>query len=182
MKTLIFSLVMLLTGTIHAQQITELKEAKVGFAALSSDVQRDGNSFFFKISESHTGEFEKDPLGFMDAHFDINSFSSQLKHEDYDSYEVSFISNKGILKADFNKEGDLVKSSSRFKNAVLPKKLMHNLYRDHKGWAMTKNVHITRGRNGMVQKDYYKIKLQNGRESKRILVEAPLEGSEVASN
>ena len=182
MKTLIFSLVMLLAGTIQAQEFTELKEAKVGFAPLSSNVEREGNSFTFRINEGYKGEFEKDPLAFMEANFDIQNFISQVKHEEYDSYEVSFVSGKGILKADFNKDGDLVKSSSRFKNIVLPEKLRDQLYRDHKGWAMTKNIHITAGRDGIVNKDYYKIKLENGKDRKRITLQAPLGGSEVASN
>ncbi|MHA6281071.1 hypothetical protein ACXYMT_12900 [Salinimicrobium sp. CAU 1759] len=181
MKTLIFYLVLLVFGTGHAQQITELKEAKVGFAPLSSEVKKSGNSFSFNVKESYAGEFEKDPLAFMDAYFDIENFINALSHEDYDSYEVSFVSRKGILKADFNAEGDLVRSSSRFKNIVLPEKLRSQLYRDHKGWAMTKNVHITRGNAGILNKSYYKIKLENGKDRKRITLEAPLGGTEVAS-
>ena len=181
MKTLIFYFVLLVFGTGHAQEFTELKEAKVGFAPLSSEVKQSGNSFSFNVKESYYGEFEKDPLAFMDAYFDIGNFIAEVGNEDYDSYEVSFVSRKGILKADFNSEGDLVRSSSRFKNIRLPAKLSSQLYRDHKGWAMTKNVHITRGSGGVLNKSYYKIKLENGKDRKRITLEAPLGGTEVAS-
>lgn len=181
MKTLIFYLVLLVFGTGHAQEFTELKEAKVGFAPLSSEVKQSGNKFSFNVKESYSGEFEKDPLGFMEAYFDIENFIDAVSHDNYDSYEVSFVSRKGILKADFNSEGELVRSSSRFKNILLPEKLRSQLYRDHKGWAMTKNVHVTRGNGGILSKNYYKIKLENGKDRRRITLEAPLGGTEVAS-
>ncbi|WP_051286356.1 hypothetical protein [Salinimicrobium terrae] len=168
MKTLIFYLVMLVLGTGHAQEFTELKEAKVEFIPVTSDVEGDGNRFYFKVKESAVGEFEKDPLAFMDTHFNINNLSSELKHEQYDSYEVSFVSRKGFLIADFNKRGNLLKTASRFKNIVLPEKLRHDLYRDHKGWKMTKNIHITNSRNGMVGKDIFKVILENGKDRKKL--------------
>lgn len=182
MKTLIFYLVLLLVGTSQAQEITELKEAKVGFSSLLSNVQQSGNSFTFKVKEKHAGSFEKDPLAFMQENFDIKEFAKQHQREDYDSYNVSFKSRKGILTADFNRDGDLVRSNSRFQNIVLPEKLRSQLYRDHKGWTMTKNSHITNVLKGVVQRDYYKIKLENGKEKMRITLAAPIEGATVAGN
>lgn len=182
MKTLVFSLILLVIGTGHAQEFTELKEAKVGFAPLASDVQQNGNSFSFNVKESYSGEFERDPLAFMETYFDIDSFIKEVSRDEYNSYEVSFVSRKGILKADFDKNGELQNTSSRFKNIILPKKLQHQLYRDHKGWEMTKNVHIARGNGGELSKSYYKIKLENGKDRKKIILEAPVRGIEVASN
>lgn len=180
MKTLVFYLVLLVIGTSQAQEVTELKEAKVGFAP--SNLERSGDSYSFSVSEAHAGEFEKDPLGFMEANFNIDEFIAQVEDEKYDSYEVNFISKRGYLRADFNKEGDLVRSNSRFKNIILPEKLRSQLYRDHQGWEMTKNIRITTGKNGLVNRDYYKIKLENGKDRKKIILEAPFEGSEIAGN
>jgi hypothetical protein len=182
MKTVIFYLVLLVIGTSHAQEFTELKEAKVGFAPMTSSVERNGNSFSFNVIEAVVGEFEEDPLAFMENHFSIHDFISELKPKQYDKYEVSFVSQKGILKADFDKNGKLVRTNSRFKNTLLPHNLRNDLYRDHKGWAMTKNVRITRSENGDVSKDYYKIKLENGKDRKRIVLEVPLRVTDVASN
>lgn len=182
MKTLIFYLVLLVLGPGHAQEITELKEAKVGFSPMSSNMERNGNSFSFSIKQSAAGEFEKDPLAFLKAHFSIDGFISELKHEQYDSYEVSFVSRKGFLKADFDRDGNLVKSHSRLKNVLLPGKLREDLYRDHEGWVMTGNIHITGGRNGIIGKDYYKINLENGKDRQRIVLQTPVRETELVSN
>ena len=182
MKTLIFYLVLLIVGTSQAQEFTELKEAKVGFSPMLSDVERNGNKFSFTIKESFVGEFEKDPLAFMESNFSLDGLISELKHEEYENYEVSFITQKGVLKADFDKEGNLVKSTSRFKNILLPTVVRHDLYRNYKGWAMTKNIHIYLSKKGTVEKNYYKINLENGKDRKRIIVQAPVEETEVAIN
>lgn len=183
MKTLIIYLVLaVVAGTSHAQQITELKEAKVGFAPLTSEVERDGNNFSFNIKEASAHEFDRDPVAFMEAYFDIKNFIAEVKEDKFDTYLVSFKSRKGKLEADFNKKGELVRSTSIFKNILLPKELREKLYSEHKGWVMVKNTHITRGRNGLLTEDIYKIKLVNGKERKNIVFEAPNEDLRVVSN
>lgn len=183
MKTLIFYLVlMLLTGITNAQEITELKEARVNFAPFSSEVVRSGDNFTFKVSETFAGEFEEDPLLFLHKNFKVNNLLSEIRENNFKYIYVTLISSKGNLEADFNNKGELVRTSSRFKNVVLPRNLIHELYRDHKGWAMVKNVHITRGREGMVDEEIYKIKLKNGKERKNIILEAPMRNREVAGN
>lgn len=184
MKTLIICLVLVLAaGVSRAQKITELKEAKVGFAPLSSEVVRDGNSYAFNVKESYVGEFEANPIAFMEAYFDIQNFIDEVKHENYDSYQVTFSSKKGQLKADFDKEGNLGATSERFKNILLPAGLREQLYRDHEGWAMVKNVRVSRGENGLIDKEVYRIKLKNGTKSKTLKIDGmAAERNEVASN
>lgn len=121
MKTLFIYLVLVMwAGVVQAQEITELKEAKVGFAPLSSEVIRDGNNFSFNVKETYTGEFEANPIAFMTAYFDIHNFINEVQKEEYDGYQVTFRSKKGHLKADFDEKGNLEKTSERFKNIVLP--------------------------------------------------------------
>ncbi len=183
MKTLVLYLVLVaMATTAYAQEITELNEAKVGFAPLSSDVLRNGDSFSYKVNESYANEFERDPLAFMDSYFNIDNFISQVEEEEYDSYVVTFKSENGNLKADFNGEGDLVRSDSKFKNMLLPEDLREQIYKDHQGWVMVKNVRITSGNDGLISKDIYKVKLKNGKDTKRIVLNAPLEGSKIVSN
>lgn len=183
MKTLMINLVVILMAAFtNAQEITELKEAKVGFSPLFSDVERDGDNFSLKVNEAYVMEFEKDPVLFMQNYFDIQEFMNQVKREKYDSYQVSFVSRKGKLKADFNGNGELVRSKSVFKNTLLPEELREKLYRENKGWAMTKNVHITRIGSGRLNQDFYKIRLKNGKEQKNIIFEAPVKASGIVSN
>ncbi len=184
MKTLFIYLALVFwAGAIQAQEITELKEAKVGFAPLSSDVQRDGDSYTFNVHENYMGEFEKDPLAFLDNYFDINNFIEEVKDEGYDSYEVSLVSGNGYLKASYDRDGNLTKTSEKFKDVFLPEALRESLYRDHEGWKMVKNVHITTGRDGLVNRDFYRIKLKN--DNRRMILKVDAADAEkgiVASN
>lgn len=185
MKKLIFYFVLtLFAGMTYAQEITELGEARVGFAPLSSDVSVDGENFSYTVNESYAGEFEKDPLLFMTNNFDVRNFIAEVKGKNTEPFLVTFRSSRGSLMADFNSDGEVVKSYARFKNVLLPKNLRHQLYRDHQGWKMVKNLHLTLGRDGMVNQEIYKIKLAkiNGKERKTVIMEAPLKGWEVAGN
>ena len=173
MKTLFVYLALVFwAGAIQAQEITELKEAKVGFAPLSSDVQRDGDHFTFRVNETYMGEFENDPLAFLENYFDIDNFIEEVKDEGYDFYEVSLLSGNGYLKAGYDGEGNLTKTSEKFKDVILPQALRETLYRDHSDWEMVKNVHVTTGRNGLVNRDFYRIKLKNDNRRMTIKVDA----------
>jgi hypothetical protein len=184
MKTLMIYLVLTIwAGVSHAQEITELKEAKVGFAPLSSEITRSGDSYSFKVNESYHREFETDPLAFMEAYFDIDNFIASVENEDYDSYLVSLRSKKGVLNADFDKEGKLLRTSERFKDILLPEALREQLHKDHAGWTMTKNLHVSTASDGIVKRDFYRIKLENGKDRKVVKIDmTTAEGSEVVSN
>lgn len=183
MKTLVFYLVLtLFAGVSTAQEITELKEARVGFAPYSSEVKRSGNNFSFKVSESHVGEFEKDPLLFMNNNFNIKNFIAEVRDENYRNYTVTFRSSRGRFYADFNSKGELLRSVSKFDDVKLPRELRHQLYREHKGWAMTGNSHLSKSRKGGIDQNFYKIKLVNGKDRKNIVYHAPAKTSQVASN
>ncbi len=168
----------------NAQQVTVLDEAKVGFAPISSEVTGDGDRYSFTVNESYYREFEMDPLAFMDNYFNIDNFIDEVKDKGFDSYEVSFKSSKGSLRASFDKDGNLGKTKQRFVNILLPEELRHQLYRDHKGWTMVKNVHIARGESGAIARSFYKIKLEKDGNKKRIKIDFDATGrnTEVASN
>lgn len=173
MKTLSIYLVLAICGgLLQAQEITELKEAKVGFSPLSSEVVRNGDHFTFKVNENYAEEFEADPIAFLNKYFNIANFISSVEEENYDSYYVAIKSSNGRLKADYDKDGNLRKTSERFENIVLPNALRHQLYRDHKGWAMVKNIHVTKAKDGIVKRDFYRVKMQLGDRSKSFKIDA----------
>ena len=182
MKTLIIYLAFFVwTGALYAQ--IELEETKVGFAPLSSEIVEDGNSYSFTIRETYQGEFEARPMAFMKENFSMKEFIAVVDKEGkYDGYQVSFRSDKGALQADFDADGNLLSSSERFKNVVLPRDLQKQLYNDHKGWTMVKNIRVTRGNNGGINKTVYRIKLENGAQKKNVKFHGnDLEGSEVVA-
>lgn len=182
MKTSIIYLVLAFwAGFSNAQGITELEETRI-VAPLYSEIINDGNSFSLVVKESFKGEFESDPISFMDKHFDIEKFKAEVKDKDYDSYSVTFMSSKGNLLADYNKEGKRVKTSLKLKNVIVPADLREQLYRDHKGWAMVGNVHIAKERNGLINKEYYRIKLENGKQRKNLKIDRTVAGQRLANN
>ncbi len=183
MKTLIFSLLLIAVTTFsQAQEITELEEAKVGFAPLDSKIIRDGNSFTYRVGESYHGEFSKDAIGFMKANFDIQNFIAEFNEGNYNSYAVTLTSSKGFLSADFDKDGNLVKTYQKFKDILLPLDVRREVYMANKGWAMTTNKYVASGKGDLIETEGYKIKLQKGNQRKTIKLD-PREGrTSVASN
>ncbi|MDT0688817.1 hypothetical protein RM549_03425 [Salegentibacter sp. F188] len=184
MKTLIFNLVLFVwAGAVSAQGIVELNETTVSFAPNASHITNSGNKYFYNVSETYTGEFEKDPLAFMEKNFDVDRFILELKDKDMDSYQVSFVTLKGFLKVDFDREGKVVKTYQRFRNIKLPNALSHEIYRDYKGWNILRNLYVAKGRNGNIDKEFYRLKLENGNKIQNIKIDrtevAPIE---LASN
>ncbi|WP_026934793.1 hypothetical protein [Christiangramia echinicola] len=182
MKTLIFSLLLIAVTTFsQAQEITQLEEAKVGFAPLDAKITRDGDSFSYKVNEAYTGAFSKDAIGFMKANFDIKNFIAEYG-KDYVSYEVTFTSSNGYLSADFDQDGNLVKTFQKFKDIVLPLDIRREVYMANKGWTMTQNKYVASGRGDLIEKEIYKIKLENGNQKRTMKIDPRISGSSVASN
>lgn len=184
MKNLFIILAFFVGSAIaSAQEVTELKEAKVGFSPMGSELQQEGNTFTFAVKELFKGEFEKDPIAFMNQNVDMAKFLELVKDQSYGHYQLKFKSSNGSLHADFDRNGKLGATTERFENIALPRHLMAQLLREHQGWKMVKNVHITRGQDGQVAKEFYKIKLENGKKSKKIKINVDNDNlGEVASN
>ena len=184
MKTLFIFLAFFVgTATASAQEVIELKEAKVDFIPMASEFTQDGNKFTFALKESYHGEFEKDPLAFMNQNIDMERFLDLVKDKKYSQYQVKLKSSKGTLQADFDRNGKLRSTTERFEDIAVPRELMAQLLRDHQGWTMVKNIHVTKGEKGRVAKEFYKIKLENGKQSKKIKIDVDNDNlDEVASN
>ncbi|MDT0686040.1 hypothetical protein [Autumnicola psychrophila] len=172
MKTLIFSLVLLMCLVpASSQETVGLSENTVSYAPYSSNLTNSGDVYSFSINEIYNGEFELNPLTFMKKNFDVNHFILELKDKDLDACQVSFVSRKGMLKVDFDKEGKMVKMYQRFRNIKLPNDLSHEIYRDYKGWNIVKSLHIARGRDGRIDKEFYRLKLENGNKTKIVRID-----------
>lgn len=173
MKTLVTFLLLGFSAVLtNAQGIIELNEARVDYNPVFSQVSQNGNKFTAKIKESHRGQFEQDPLTFMMENFDVNQLIAQMEGKKFDSFLVSFKSRKGELKVNYDKEGNIVNAFQRFKNIALPQAVAQQLFRENKGWSMTENLHVASAKNGKVQKDYYRITMENGKERKKVKLDA----------
>ncbi|HSM63554.1 MAG TPA: hypothetical protein VK833_06420 [Gillisia sp.] len=183
MRTLI--LLLLLVGLINnsqAQQITELEEAKV-IAPNAVEISSNLDNYTFVVKENYAGEFIKDPIGFMKENFDINSFIAAVNNDDYDEFLVTFKSAKGYLEASYDDRGNLLKTSQRFNDIVLPLNVRRDLYSNHKGWTMVQNKYIASGKGERINREVFKIKIKNGNQSQNIKIDPRTIGSSgVASN
>lgn len=178
MKTLVIILILAFSASIsHAQQVIELNEAKVGFNPLSG-IDGPVKQISVKISESVPGEFEKDPIAFVKSNFDISPYLAQTPNEQFYSYQVTFKTRKGHLMADFDDKGNLVKTSQKFENIVLPLDLSKQLYRDHKGWEMVKNKVVAHGKKDKIDKAVYRVTMQNGKQKRNLKYEVAPETSD----
>ncbi|UJH92052.1 hypothetical protein LZ575_05455 [Antarcticibacterium sp. 1MA-6-2] len=169
MKTLVIFLFLGFSALItNAQGVIELNEARVDYNPVFTQVTHKGNTFTAQIKESYLGQFEKDPMAFMKENFNVNQLIAQTNNKDFDAYIVSFRSRKGELKVNYDKEGNIVNAYQRFKNVSLPQAVAQQLFRENKGWSMVKNVHVAFGRNGEVDKDFYRITMENGKDRKKV--------------
>ncbi|HSP12739.1 MAG TPA: hypothetical protein VLO29_09450, partial [Salegentibacter sp.] len=171
MKNLIFYLLLVcFMATAQSQEITELGEARVYMNPVSEKLAGDVDEYTFSVKEEYTGEFMQNPIGFMKNNFNVLTLIDQLD-KDYDSYLVSFRTSKGSLDAEFDDEGELKRHNQSFKDVRLSRKIMADLYRDHKGWAAVGNKYIARGIGDQINTAFYKVKLVNGNRSQTIKIE-----------
>ncbi len=183
MKTLFFSILLLAVTAVSQAQEIVLEEAKVGFAPLDAKIIQDGDAFSYKVDEAYGGEFAKDPIAFMKDNFDIKNFIVEHESKGYDSYQITFRSAKGALKADYDKDGNLVRTYQKFKNVVMPLNVRRMVYASYKGWTIKENKYIASGNRDMVDKEVYKLKMERGGEKQRVKLDPRSEGAlSVASN
>lgn len=166
MKNLVLCLMLLLFGTVAQAQIIELEEARITYSPTL--VRGEANTFSFVVKEREEGEFASDALGFMQRNFDIHAFMDEVGSDKYDSYELTFMNSQGFLKAEFDNKGELKRTQQEFKDVLVPANIRTELYRSHKGWTMVKNKYFAKGSGSLIEKEVYRIKLQNGNKNRNI--------------
>lgn len=182
MKKLILLMLMIFITTSHAQEITELKEAVV-LAPNAKKIKVESNGLSFVVRESHYDEFAADPIAFMKANFNIHRFIEFNKGSNFDFYLVTFQSSNGRLEADFDEDGKLRKNTQWFYDVELPIEIKNILASDHFGYTVEKNKYFSKGKGESSEKAFYKIKLVNGKDVRRIKLDPALINSgELAAN
>lgn len=182
MKTLIiFCITVLLTASVKAQGVIELNETKVEARSLFDQMEQNGNQFSLKIGEQFQGEFQKDPIAFAEKNLNMAQFASFVDPE-FESFFVNFKTRKGILQGHYDRKGELLASSYRFKNIALPNAVSHQVFRDNMGWKLTKTILIGHKRGDREETSYYKVTLKNGKQKKNLKYPVlPVERDRVAS-
>lgn len=177
-NVIIYSLLLFWVVSVKAQEVTQLEETKVTFEPFVTDVVSYLDNYSFIVEENYAGEFNKNPINFMKKNFNIKSFISyldgrkptDLQKSHYESYQVSFSSNKGYLNAKFSKDGELEGTAQNFKNIVLPLNVRRELYTSYKGWNQVKNTYTASGKRDQIDKELYRIKIKNGNRSQIVKI------------
>ena len=171
MKKLFVSLMIFMWAGIGNAQITELKEARVGFDPNLPEVTVEGDTYVFQINRKFGKEFEKDPIAFLNKHCHLEAFIDLVQDQDINGYNVNVKSTKGKLKANYCKQGNLRKVSFKLKNVLLPSRLQEEVYRKYQGWNMTRNVHVAKVRDGNFVEEYFRIRLEKEGEIQNLKID-----------
>ncbi|MEG9326849.1 hypothetical protein V6B16_02785 [Salinimicrobium catena] len=175
MKTLILCLLLMGFTAIGHSQIV-LEETRVDYVPYSMKVDPVTNSVTLKIPESYYGEFQEDPLAFIEDNFSIDQFIRENEEHDFDSYEVYFKSMKGNVKASYDKDGEMVSTYQRFKNVNLPDDVKLEILRQFRHSRVLKNSHVVTSKNWMIDKEFYKVKIQDGDKVRRLRIDRNTQG------
>lgn len=179
---MILLLILCWIGNAEAQVVTQLEEARVTYSP-EVRIVTDLDNVEFKVKENYVGHFSENPVRFIKENFDIDELLETIVTKDFEEIRVSFNNRKGQLIATFNKDGDLLETSQQFKDIVLPRNVRDELYHEHNGWTMVKNKYVASGKGYMIQKEKYRIRLNNGNQNKNItIIPAVPAGGRVASN
>lgn len=157
-------------ATMKAQEVIQLDEARIDFVLDEINIS-DVNAIKLVVKEAFTGEFHENPIKFVRDKFDFNAFlDAVVNRDEFDEYLVTFNTRKGFLEALYSNDGDLVTTYQSFQDIVLPRALRIDLYNQHKGWTMTGNKYIASGKGYELNREVYKIKLENGNKKKTVKI------------
>ena len=183
MKTLIiFLFVVATTALSQGQEVTNLSEVNLSFAPLNTEIIKTPKGFTFNIGNVRSHVFARDPIGFMYENFDIKNFIAALEGKKHESYEVSLRTKDGAMVANFDKDGNLISTRQNFKNVALSHPMILKVYKDYKGWIMTKNKYSATTEGEVITKEVYRITLQNGNRKQRVKIVGDNTGISLASN
>ncbi|MFO7720609.1 MAG: hypothetical protein R6W85_09250 [Gillisia sp.] len=179
---MILLLILCWIGNAEAQEVTQLEEARVTYSP-EVRIVTDLNNIEFKVKESYAGHFSENPIRFMQENFDIDELLATIDTKDFDEIQVIFNNSKGHLTATFDNDGYLLNTFQQFKDIALPRDLSLKLYNENKGWTMVKNKYVASGKGYKIEKEKYRIRLNNGNQNKNItIIPAVPAGGRVASN
>lgn len=179
MKTFIITWILVFgMSTLQAQKVIKLDAATVTYNAPKVVTISNLQNFEFEVKEDYENHFMKNPIRFLQENFDIKSFNFE---DDIENIQVSFLSRKGYLNATFNKKGELMKTSQRFRDIALPHKVLRDIYKDNIGWTMASNLYKASGKGSRIDRELYKIKFTQGKQRKYVkYVPQQMNGGRVA--
>lgn len=170
-KLILFLFVLCGFAAMQAQEVIELDEARLSFDPDAISVDSDLGIIKCLVKESYTGEFSENPIRFMQENFDFNEFLSAIvNRNEFDKYLVTFNSTKGFLEATYTNNGELVETKQLFKNIALPPSVRNELFLQNPGWSLASNKYLATGKSDRIDREVYKIKIQNGNKKRMVKI------------
>jgi hypothetical protein len=173
MKKLVLFLFILcgFISTMQAQEVIVLDEARLTIDLQAVTVDSNIGEIRCNVKEDYNGQFSSNPIKFMNEKFDFKDFLSAVVNKDeIDEYRVTFNSSKGYLEALFTNEAELVQTQQSFKDILLPSAVRNQLHLENKGWTMVSNKYKASGKSDRIDKEVYKIRLENGNKRKTVKI------------
>ncbi len=94
---------------------------------------------------------------------------TDMYDDEYDTYTVSFYIPSGSIVAAYDKDGKILRTIEKFKNAKLPDNVRKAVLKRFPNWTFAKDVyHVSYDSEENEVKKMYKIKLTNGDEVVRV--------------
>ena len=100
------------------------------------------------------------------ANYDIKS--SEVYHDDYDTYEVSFFIPEGSVLAAYDRDGKLIRTIERYKNTGLPDAVKKAVNKEYPGWTISREIYVVNYHDDKGADKKYKLKLEKGKNVARI--------------
>jgi len=98
------------------------------------------------------------------ANFDLKSAEFYVDEEmDYDVY---FKIPQGKILAIYNGEGEIIRTSERFKDIALPLEVVNTVLNEYPGWIIGSDLYLVTYRRGKGAEKTYKLLLEKGKERK----------------
>ena len=100
------------------------------------------------------------------ANFDVKE--SEMYHDDYNEYIVSFYIPQGKILAAYDRDGKILRTAERFENVNLPLAVKEAVVGRFPGWSITEDIYAVTFYENRGTYKKYKLKLENGEKTLRV--------------
>ncbi|WP_016989834.1 hypothetical protein [Flavobacterium sp. ACAM 123] len=93
-----------------------------------------------------------------------------VNYEGYETYLVYMEIKGGSLAATYNEKGKLITVVENYKNVVLPRQVIYEIYKKFPGWQIVNDKYLYSQKEGDILKKQYNLKIKKGKESRKLTV------------
>lgn len=162
---LIFTLVAFATVSFAQTELfrAKLKKKEVPMVVITA-IDED-------FPEADIMEYAAIPITIIEDEIYVYS-NEEAMEGDYETYVITLKSKSGTIRAAYDKSGNLISTVERMKDVPLPRVITRSIGRHFPGWGIVGDrVVMTSLKNGK-QKTQYRVKLQKGKETHRVMFDA----------